>query len=89
MKENIKMENYNGYQKRFTKEHKTNNLLLRWFANLCEKPASYHLNIFLHYSDHDDYGLACRFHAYVSNIFYKPYLRWGTIYKLNMNKLED
>jgi hypothetical protein len=89
MKESIKMENYNGYQKRFTKEHKTNNLLLRWFANLCEKPASYHLNIFLHYSDHDDYGLACRFHAYVSNVFYKPYLRWGTVYKLNMNKLED
>jgi hypothetical protein len=82
MKESIKMENYSGYLNRFTKEHKTNNLLLRCFANLCEKPANYHLNMYLHYSDHDDYGLSCRFHAYLSNIFYKPYLKWGTTYKL-------
>lgn len=82
MKESIRMADYDGSLKRFTKEHKTNNLLLRWFANLCEKPAQYHLNMYLHYSDHDDYGIACRFHAYLSNIFYKPYLKWGTVYKL-------
>ena len=82
MRKSIKMEKSDGYLKRFTKEHKTNNLLLRWFANLCEKPAHYHLNMYLHYSDHDDYGITCRFHAYLSNIFYKPYLKWGTVYKL-------
>jgi hypothetical protein len=82
MKESIKMEKSDGYLKRFTKEHKTKILPLRLFANLCEKPAQYHLNMYLHYSDHDDYGLACRLHAYLSNMFYKPYLRWGTVYKL-------
>jgi hypothetical protein len=73
----------------FAPEHKTNILPLRWFANLCEKPASYHLNMYLHYSDHDDYGLACRFHAYASNMFYRPYLKWGTIYKVNMKAWAD
>jgi hypothetical protein len=85
MKGSIKMEDYDGYLKRFTKEHKTKNLLLRWFANLCEKPANYHLNKFLHYSDHDDYGLVCRYHAKVSYWLYKPYLRWGTVYKLDLD----
>ena len=84
MKENIKMENYNGFLEKSTKQHKTKILPLRWFANLCEKPAHYHLNMFLYYSDHDDYGLACRFHAYVSHIFYKPYLKWGTVYKIDI-----
>lgn len=73
----------------FTPKHNTNILPLRWFANLCEKPASYHLNMYLHYSDHDDHGFACRFHAYASNIFYKPYLKWGTVYKLKSNNHEE
>ena len=89
MRESIKMEDYDGYLKNFIKEHKTKNLPLRWFANLCEKPASYHLNMYLHYSDHDDYGIACRLHAYASNIFYKPYLKWGTVYKLDFDKVDD
>lgn len=82
MKESIKMEDYDGFQWNFIKEHKTKNLLLRWFANLCERPAKYHLAMYLHHSDHDDYGFKCRYHAYLSNIFYKPYTRWGTVYKL-------
>jgi hypothetical protein len=79
------MEDYDGYLKRFTKEHRTKILPLRWIANLCEKPANYHLNKFLHYSDHDDYGLVCRYHAKVSYWLYKPYLRWGTVYKLDLD----
>ena len=82
MRESIKMARSDGFLSKFQKHHKTNNLLLRWFANLCEKPAHYHLNKFLHYSDHDDYGLASRFHARISYWFYKPYLRWGTVYRL-------
>jgi hypothetical protein len=72
------MANLNGSRK----EHKTQNLPLRWFANLCEKPAYYFLNKFLHYSDHDDYGLACRVYARIAYWCYKPYLRWGTVYRL-------
>jgi SPX domain protein involved in polyphosphate accumulation len=83
MKGSIKMEDYDGYLGKFTKQHKTKNLPLRWFANLCEKPAHYHLNIFLHHSDHDDYGLKSRFHARLSYWLYKPYLKWGTVYKLD------
>jgi hypothetical protein len=69
--------------------HKTKIIPLRWFANLCEKPASYHLNMYLHHGDHDDYGLACRLHAYASSMFYKPYLKWGTIYKVDMKEWAD
>ena len=81
------MERKCGYLKmKFKKVHKTNNLVLRWLANLCEIPAHYHLNKFLHYSDHDDYGFICRYHAKVSYWFYKPYLKWGTVYKLDLDK---
>ena len=72
-----------------TPEHKTNILPLRWFANLCEIPAHYHLDMYLHYSDHDDYGIACRYHAYLSNFFYKPYLKWGTVYKIDMDAWKE
>lgn len=88
MRESTKMEDCNGYLEKFTPNHRTKILPLRWFANLCEKPAHYHLNMFLYYSDHDDYGFACRLHSYASNIFYKPYLKWGTVYTLNFEKPE-
>lgn len=65
--------------------NKTNVLPLRWFANTCEKIAHYHLNMYLHHSDHDDYGFVCRMHAYISNLFYKPYLKWGTTYEVDIN----
>lgn len=89
MKESTKMEDYDGSTWNFIAEHKTKNLPLRWFANLCEKPASYHLGNYLHYADHDDFGLACRFHAYLSTWWYKPYLKWGTVYKLDKDKVKD
>jgi len=72
------MANLNG----FRKEHKTQNLPLRWFANLCEIPAHYHLGRFLRCDDLNLRGFMYRFHAYMSNLFYKPYLKWGTVYEL-------
>ncbi len=81
------MEDCDGFLEKFTKIHQTKILPLRWFANLCEKPAHYHLNKYLYYSDHDDHGLACRLHAYISNMFYKPYRRWGTFYIIDTNEL--
>jgi hypothetical protein len=80
MRGSIKMARSDGYQ--WIKHHKTKILPLRWFANLCEIPAHYHLGRFLHYSDRKDFGLASRFHARISYWFYKPYLRWGTVYEL-------
>ena len=77
------MEDYDGYLERFTKEEKTRILPLRWFGNFCEKRANYHLSMFLHYNDHDDQGFAFKCHGILSNILYKPYFKWGTIYKLD------
>ena len=88
MKESTKMEDYDGYQWNFIKEHRTKILPLRWFANLCEKPAAYHLDMALHYDDHDDHGIAFKCHAILSNIMYKPYLKWGTTYKMEIDKPE-
>jgi hypothetical protein len=68
-----------------TPEHKTRFVPLRWFANLCEKPASYHLGEALHHSDHDDHGIAFKYHAILSNWLYKPYLKWGTVYRVEFN----
>lgn len=69
----------------FIEEHNTNILPLRWFANFCEKPAHYNLIMALHHSDHDDYGMKYKFHAIVSNWLYRPYLKWGTVYKADFN----
>ena len=77
------MEDYDGFQWNFIKEHKTKILPLRWFANLCEKPAAYHLEKALRYDDYNNHGLMFKCHAKLSNIFYKPYFKWGTIYKLD------
>jgi hypothetical protein len=82
MKGNTKMENYDGYLEKFTANHRTKILPLRWFANLCERPAHYHLIECLHYDDHDDHGFVYRYHGFLSNLFYKPYLKWGTVYEL-------
>jgi hypothetical protein len=82
MKESIKMDDYDGYLDRFKKIHRTKILPLRWFANLCEIPAHYHLTRFIYCDYYKIRGFVYRYHAYMSNLFYKPYLRWGTVYEL-------
>jgi hypothetical protein len=89
MKESTEMEDYDGYLDKFQKQHSTKILPLRWFANLCEIPAHYHLGKALHYDDHDDHGFVYRYHAFLSHWFYKPYLKWGTTYVLDMEKTLD
>jgi len=71
-----------------TPEHNTKILPLRWFANGCEFFAHKHLSFALHYDDHDDHGFAYRYHAFLSHWLYKPYLKWGTVYKLDI-KYDD
>ncbi len=83
------MENYDGFLKNSKKIQRTKILPLRWIGNLCEKYANHHLGKFLYYSDHDDYGISCRYHAYMSTILYKPYYWWGTYYELNMEKYNE
>jgi hypothetical protein len=81
MRESIKMEDYDGFQ--WIKEQKTKILPLRWFANLCEKPAAYHLESALRYDSYGNHGVSYKLHSRLSNLFYKPYFKWGTIYKLD------
>lgn len=69
----------------FTKEHKTNILPLRWFANLCEIPAHYHLGKALYYDHKESYGFAYKYHSILSKWLYKPYFKWGTVYKAEFN----
>jgi hypothetical protein len=69
----------------FTKEERTRILPLRWFANICEIPAHYNLMMSLHHRDHDDYGIKYKYYAITSNWLYKPYWRWGTVYKAELN----
>ena len=68
-------------------EHRTKILPIRWLANLCEKLAHYHLNIALYYDDNYYYGLKFKYHAILSNLLYKPYLRWGTVYKIDLEAM--
>lgn len=86
MRESIKMDELDGYLKRFIKTERTKILPLRWFANLCETPAAYHLSMALHHIDHDDHGIKFKCHAILSNLFYWPYYRWGTFYRLKDDK---
>ncbi len=72
------MEDLDG----FLKHQKTKILPLRWFANLCEKVAHYYLLKALYRSENKDKGFVFKCQAILSNLFYKPYMRWGTYYEL-------
>lgn len=72
-----------------TPEHKTNILPLRWFANGCERIAHYYLNLYLRYEDPEvEESLTptrAKIYGRISSIFYKPYFKWGTVYRLDMD----
>ncbi len=88
MKESIKMEDYDGFLGKFTKHEQTKILPLRWFANYCENRAHYHLEMFLYYDDRGKRGFAFKCHGFLSNLLYKPYFKWGTLYKLEVDSQE-
>jgi hypothetical protein len=85
MKGSTKMADSDGFLEKFTKEHRTKIVPLRWFANLCEMPAHYHLGKVLYLDDQESYGFRYRYHSKLSHWFYKPYFKWGTVYKLDLN----
>ena len=67
----------------FTKHQRTNNLILRWFGNGCEYPAHFFLKKCIDLDDIGHYGIMYKIYARMSNILYKPVLRWGTYYSMN------
>jgi hypothetical protein len=66
--------------------HQTKILPLRWFANACERVASRHLTIYLYRSDRNK-NISARYHAFLSNLFYKPYFKWGTMYEYSLTNI--
>ena len=82
MRESIKMEDYDGYLGKFVKTSRTRILPLRWFANQCEFVGNYHLIKVLRLDEAGDWGFANKYHSFMSEMFYKPYFKWGTIYEL-------
>ena len=76
------MEDYDGFLENLKQIHRTKILPLRWFANLCEYFGNYHLTKALRLDHFGDYGFANKYHSFLSDLFYKPYFKWGTVYEL-------
>lgn len=86
-----------------TPEHKTNNLLLRWFANHISSPFAYFfftkgLRISFKYEDRVekdpdflmprlDY-FRLKLHYRIYSFANKPYEKWGTMYKLDLEAMK-
>lgn len=71
--------------------HKTNILPLRWFANFCNFIGTPHL-IRMFYMQEElniTSGARWKFHGFVWKWTNKIYNKWGTYYKLDINKTEE
>ena len=81
-------------------KHKTNNLLLRWFANYISSPFAYYfftkgLRISFKHEDkieQDLEPLMPKLDYFMMHIYYriysianKPYEKWGTVYEVDMD----
>jgi hypothetical protein len=67
----------------WTKHQNTNNLILRWFGNMCEIPAHWFLKRCLDLDEIEHYNLKYKIYGRASNILYKPVLKWGTYYSID------
>lgn len=77
-----------------TPVHKTNIIPLRWFANKCNYISSYFLKnaVYFDYLDeeHDiKLGFKYKFNIFMYNFVDKPYKRWGTYYKVDIDKWKE
>ena len=68
----------------FKKGERTNVLPLRWFANAIERPAHFFLERALRLDDVENFGIRYKIYSYISNKLYKPALKWGTYYSMEM-----
>jgi len=73
----------------FEAEHKTKVLPLRWFADGCEYIAHFFLDKYLYWNYFDKTNLRSKTWSWLSNQFYKPYLKWGTRYVMNTDLLSQ
>lgn len=73
----------------FEVEHKTKVLPLRWFGNGCEYIAHYFLDKYLHWNYMGKSNFRSKTWSWIADQFYKPYLKWGTVYAMNTNVLSQ
>ena len=72
---------------KFEKEEKTRILPLRWFGNGCEYIAHFCLGKFLYWEHAGKINYRFRFWGWLSSQFYKPYMKWGTVYKADIEDI--
>ena len=66
-----------------TKIQKTKIWPLRWIGNICGSYAGNHLVKCFNYDEDGKHGFAYKYHSFLSNWLYRPYFKWGTVYKLD------
>jgi hypothetical protein len=88
MKESIRMADYDGFPWRSQKIEKTKILPLRWISNWLSTIATNHLIKSIKLGEANNYGWKNTYHTKMWVYLYIPYQKWGTSYKLDMNKLE-
>lgn len=89
------MENSDGFLRSTTPIHKTNNLILRWFANYVSSPISHKcltLSLRIYFTDEDGVIPMTAWRKKKMNFYSKmyhrlgyPYSKWGTTYRLDMD----
>lgn len=82
------------------KEHRTNILPLRWFANYISSPIAYYFfvkGLRIYHKYEDDYDkeinfVPPKFDKYRIKVYFKlysiinvPYMKWGTFYRIDFN----
>lgn len=73
----------------FIVEHKTKVLPLRWFGNGCEYIAHYFLDKYLHWHFMGKSNFRSKTWSWIADQFYKPCLKWGTVYVMDKNFLSE
>ncbi len=89
MKENIKMEDYDGFPWKFTKIEKTRIVPLRLISNWLGEIASGHLVKAVFLDEDGEYGWRYKYHAKMWKYLNKPYEKWGTYYSIDTKWLTE
>jgi hypothetical protein len=71
------------------KENRTNVLPLRWFGNCCEHLAHFFLDKYLYWDHLENINKRAIVWSWLSSQFYKPYMKWGTFYSVDMDAWKE
>jgi hypothetical protein len=89
MKESIGMADYDGFPWRSHKIEKTKILPLRWISNWLSNVAIGHLTKAIQLGEANNYGWKNTYHTKMWVYLYIPYQKWGTTYRLDIDKLKN